>query len=327
MHVVMLYNINPDWDAADRHEVERETRKLGLAMRRKGHRVSFAPVKDAGIGDAMAPFDPAATIVFNWCESLPGIPHSEAEVIRLLEGMSYTYTGATSRALRLSYDKTRVKKILDRKKIPTPRWTVSRTGDDVDWSCFPAIVKPAREHCSMGMTPRSVVSNRDELKKQVCGVVRKFKQPALVEDFIDGREFHVPLWGNGHIEMLPPVEMDFSAFLDFHNRLCTYDSKFDPESQDYRKIRTRIPVRLSQAEYSQLKRVCTAAYKAVGCRDYGRIDVRLREGEFYVLDVNPNADISADASVALAAQKAGVCYGELGSRLVSLAATRHPCAM
>jgi D-alanine-D-alanine ligase len=324
MNVVILYDLDPFWSQEAQADAERETRRLGNAMRRQGLHVALTPVTGTDVARAMAPHDPADTIVFNWCESLPGMAHSEPDAIRALERLSFTCTGASARTLRLCYDKARVKRMLDKRHVPTPRWAVSRTGDDIDWPCYPAIVKPAREHCSLGVTPKSVVTNAAELKARVRDVVRHFNQPALVEDFIDGREFHVPLWGNRPVEMLPPVEMDFSAFLDFHNRLCTYDAKFVPESAAYRKIVSHVPARLTEDENAELMRVCRAAYKTVGCRDYGRIDVRLRNGVFYVLDVNPNADISADASVALAASKAGFCYGRLGRRIVELAAQRHP---
>jgi D-alanine-D-alanine ligase len=124
--------------------------------------------------------------------------------------------------------------------------------------------------------------------------------------------------------MLPPAEMDFSAFSDVHDRLCTYEAKFIPGSVHYENIRTVFPSTLNAGELTELERVCMAAYKAIGCRDYGRIDVRLRDGSFYVLDINPNPDISEDASMASAAEHAGHSHGDMATYLVSLAAKRHP---
>jgi D-alanine-D-alanine ligase len=147
---------------------------------------------------------------------------------------------------------------------------------------------------------------------------------ALVEDFIDGREFHVSLWGNGRVEMLPPAEMDFSAFSDVHDRICTYEAKFQPGSVHYETISTVIPTTLSEVELAELERISLKAYKSIGCRDYGRIDVRLRDGVFYVLDINPNPDISEDASMASAAEHAGYTHGDMARYLISLASRRHP---
>jgi D-alanine-D-alanine ligase len=208
--------------------------------------------------------------------------------------------------------------------IPTPRWQVFLSASGIEWDSFPAIVKPACEHCSLGVDEGAVVMNADGLVRRVNYILREFNQPALVEDFIDGREFHVPLWGNDVVEVLPPVEMDFSALDDIHDRLCSYDAKFTPDSAAYREIKSFVPARLSTEEMETLHAVSRAAYQAVGCRDYGRIDVRVRDGIFYVLDVNPNADISADASLALAAEKAGYCYGAMGSRVLEFARERHP---
>jgi D-alanine-D-alanine ligase len=166
--------------------------------------------------------------------------------------------------------------------------------------------------------------NEKEMRDRISYLVDKVGLPAIVEDFIDGREFHVSLWGNGHVSMLPPVEMDFSAFSDVHDRLCTYDAKFTSGSSHYENIRTVLPCSLSDAELAELERICLAAYQAIGCRDYGRIDLRLRDGAFYVLDINPNPDISEDASMASAAEHAGYTYGEMAEYLITLASKRHP---
>jgi D-alanine-D-alanine ligase len=293
-------------------------------MRRQGHSVAFSPVVDSDLPRALAAFDPADTIVFNWCEALPGLDRSEAHVVRILDALRFTYTGAPAKTIELSYDKARVKRLLEAEGIPTPCWQVFASTDVTAWTCFPAIVKPAYEHCSHGVDSGSVVADNGELRARVARILERFRQPALVEDFIDGREFHVPVWGNGRLDMLPPVEMDFTRLDNPRDRVCTYDAKFTPDSDAYRRIGTRVPAPLSEEEAAALKAVSTAAYRTVGCRDYGRIDVRLRDGVFYVLDVNPNADITIDASIAVAAQKAGYCYGAVGARVLELAAARHP---
>ena len=322
--VVLVYELDPSWSATEQEQADRESRRLGHAMRRQGHSVGMLPVRDADLRGALSSYDPADVLVFNWCESVPGIERSEALVAETLEKMRFTYTGATSQALKLCYDKGRAKRRLDSRGVPTPEWRLLNSPRAAQgWGFFPAIVKPAYEHCSVGVDQGAVVSSPAELRERTAYVLDTFHQPALVEDFIDGREFHVALWGNQVVEMLPPVEMDFSSFDDIHKRLCSRDAKFDPESEAYRKIKTYVPARLTAEEMKQLETVSKAAYQALECRDYGRVDVRLRNGVFYILDVNPNADISVDASLALAAEKAGYCYGRFGSRVVDMAAERH----
>jgi D-alanine-D-alanine ligase len=192
------------------------------------------------------------------------------------------------------------------------------------WRKFPAIVKPAREHSSCGLSRDAVVLTHDNMIPRIAYVLSEFKQPAIIEDFIDGREFHVSLWGNETVEMLPPAEMDFSAFKDVQDRLCTFDAKYRPDSKAYNEICVRVPASLSEEEFRELERVAQRAYRVIGCRDYARFDIRLRDGVFYLLDVNPNPDISSDTSMAFAAELAGYSYGDMLSQVVNLAANRHP---
>jgi len=322
--VLLLYSVHPEWQPDEQSRVARANRRLGIAIRRRGHRVRMLEIQGDHLADSLAPFDPAEAVVFNVCEFVPGLDHSEAQVVDVLEGLGFAYTGATADAIRLSYDKSRVRALLHAHGVPVPQWAQFNEPGQHSWNIFPAIVKPAWEHCSIGVDRWSVVLNTDELAQRVAHVIATYGQPALVEDFIDGREFHVPLWGNDTVEMLPPVEMDFSALGDVRDRLCSYESKFSPDSTAYRQIRSRVPARLTPAEWDALEVTCRLAYHLVGCRDYGRIDVRQRGDQMFILDVNPNADLSADASVALAAKSAGFCYGALGSRLVELAQNRAP---
>jgi len=207
--------------------------------------------------------------------------------------------------------------------VPTPADRVYHRPEVEDWSLFPAIVKPAHAHCSTGIDRDAVVLDRAALRDRVAFMLGDIGQPALVEPFVDGREFHVSLWGNGRIDMLPPAEMDFSALPDLRDRLCSYDSKFAPGSHDFETITVRLPAPLETPELQALERVCRQAYQVLGCRDYARMDARLQDGVFYVLDVNPNPDMTVDTSFALAAELEGTSYGELGSHLVNLAALRH----
>jgi D-alanine-D-alanine ligase len=322
--VLMLYCSDPEWSVEVQEEVLRETRRLGLALRRAGYSLEFVPVSESRLPLGLTAHDPLDVVVFNWCEEFPGVPRSEAQVAAALDDLGFTYTGASAETIALSYDKPGIKEMLTAHGVPTPHWQMFTTPDPDGWDCFPAIVKPAWEHCSVGLTPQSAVTSAGELAQQLEQVLGRLNQPALVEDFIDGPEFHVALWGNDVLEMLPPVEMDFSAFSDLHDRVCTYDAKFVPDSRAYQGIKTIVPARLEPAAMNHLQDVAVAAYKATGCRDYGRVDIRLRDGQFYVLDINPNADITREASVAVAAAKAGYSYGEMGSRLVEFALTRHP---
>ena len=322
--VILLYNVNSDWTQEEKDEVITVSSQLGHALIEEGHPTVFVPIFNDNIESHLDTFNPLEHMVFNWCESLPGTNNGEWLVAKRMEILGFVFTGAGSNALALSQDKCRVKIILDQKDIPTPMWQIFNLAEPRSWDRFPAIVKPVNEHCSEGITPDSVVLTPMELKRRISYILDKYRQPALVEDFVDGREFHVTLWGNEHLEMLPPAEMDFSFFSDLKDRLCTYESKSIPGSDHYEKIETLLPAPLSKKEIQALEQVCKAAYRALGCRDYARLDVRYQNNVFFILDVNPNPDISHDASMACVAEFAGFSYGQMGSRIVRLAAKRHP---
>jgi len=322
--VLLLYNIDPAWEPPEQDEAVTATQELIEALRQVGHPVTPVQVNDLDLRRFLSPYKPDHFIVLNWCEAIPGIAHSDALAAETLEEMGFTYSGSPPPVLRLSGDKEKVKGVLLRAGVPTPEGCVCSTAQRAVWDRFPAIVKPVREHCSIGITPEAVVMDLHALRGRIGFVTETYRQPALVEEFIDGREFRVTLWGNEDVEVLPPVEMEFSAFSDLRERLCSWDAKFTPGSRHYTEIRTVAPAPLTMEELRLLEEVSRAAYRAMGIRDYARFDFRLREGIFYLLDPNPNPDISADASLALTAELAGHSYGQMGSRLVRLAAARHP---
>jgi len=322
--ILLLFNLDPNWSVQEQSEVLNTTSQLSRALDVAGYQTNLVPVTSSDLGRTLSSFDPLENIVFNWCESLPGIRHSEWLVVDYLERSGFTFTGACSTTIALAQDKCRVKQLLSEAGILTPRWQKYDNASDVDWGRFPAIVKPSREHCSEGIDRNAVVMTEAELKDRISYIIDKFQQPALVEDFIDGRELHISLWGNGNIDMLPPAEMEFSLFEDRRDRLCTYESKFVPGSEQYQKIKTVLPALLGEDELGSIEQVCKAAYTVVGCRDYARIDLRMRDGLLYIIDVNPNSDICPDTSTISAAELAGYTYGEFGGHIACLAAHRHP---
>ena len=322
--VLLLYNLDPAWSDEDRGIAVQEAGRLVSGLGEQGHPIAVVPLCDPDLETCLKHYHPHEWIVFNWCEELPGMPHSDSKVAEILESEGFTYTGPTPETLRLSWDKAHLKQLLDKHGLPTPRWRIYSVADPGDWRYFPAMVKPSQEHCSLGVTTDAVVRNADGLGNRIAYILDMFRQPALVEDFIDGREFHVSLWGNGDVRMLPVAEMDFSRFDDVRDRLCTYESKFHPGSRHYEDIQLLLPAPLTDAEYDRLYSTAQAAYRTYGCRDFARLDIRLRNGIFYILDINPNPDISSDASLACAAEAAGFSFGAMGSHLISLAAARHP---
>jgi D-alanine-D-alanine ligase len=322
--VLMLSNADQLWSMEDIRESIDLTENLVSALQDIGHPVSNVYVEINNLPDLLRPFSPEEWVVFNWCDELPGVSHSDALVAQELERHGFTFTGADSSALELSLDKRRVKRRLQNSGIPTPAWQVFTSIPNTDWSRFPAIVKPAYEHCSVGITRDAVVQSTPELLQRVCYVLEELQQPAIVEDFIDGREFHVGVIGNDGLRVLPPAEIEYTAFNDIHDRLCTYEANFDKTSLAYQFTEPKLPAVLTNDQLANIEEIVIAAYRATDCRDYARMDIRLLDGTFYVLDVNHNADISPDTSLVLGAGLIGLSYGSFGSVLISLAAQRHP---
>lgn len=323
LEMLLLHNIDPAWEQAEIDQAYGEVAVFESAVQKLGQPLTTITVRHADIASCLDGCDPDQHIVFNWCEEVPGMHRSEALAPQILEDLKFTYTGSTPDVLKFCWDKVKVKQLMALWDIPTPRWRIYDSTETEDWRTFPAIVKPAREHCSLGITTEAVVVSPKDLRNRVSCILDTFRQPVLVEDFIDGREFHVTVWGNGFVEMLPPAEMDFGAFDDVRDRLCTYDSKFQPGSHHYEKIALKLPAPLSEIEVDRLQSTCVQTYRAFGCRDYARLDLRLKDNVFYMIDVNPNSDVSSEASTACAAEAAGYTYGEMITHIAGLASQRH----
>ncbi len=324
--VILLHNLDMSWGVSELKNAVREVDRLENQVIRLGYKVINSPLFDSDLKALLCDLDPASHIVLNWCENLPGIPKSESAVARILQEMGFTYTGSEAETIEKSWNKPQVKKMLDEKGIATPKWQAFSTARCSRWKIFPAIVKPALEHCSYGVTGDSIVLNSCDLAARIQFVVDNFKCPALVEEFLDGREFHVSVWGNSSPEIIPPAEMDFTLCQDCFERLCTYESKFAPESEIFNKINVIVPAKLSDEELEQLRDTTIKAYQASGCRDYARLDLRLMDGKFYVLDINPNPDIGDETSMAFGAQHLGYGYGQMIEKILQFAFERHSAA-
>lgn len=324
MKVLVIYDLDPAWDKKEITDARRSNRMLAESLRSEGIETFIEEVTNPDLEKILNRYNPDDTIVFNLCETLPGIQLSEKKVVEIIERKGFTYTGNRPEVIDLSYNKQKTKKILSSAGVTVPQGAVLSPQQAEKWRIFPAIVKPSLEHCSLTLTEKSVVYDTQSLKEQIRKVNLELRQPALVEDFIDGREFHVSVWNNQSPEMLPPVEMDFSAFREINKRLCTYDSKFTPGSEHYEKIESLVPAPIEEELYARLESESLKAWKGFGCLDYARFDFRLRDDKLYLLDVNPNSDISFDASFAMAAEALNYSYSKMVKQIVMMAAERHP---
>jgi D-alanine-D-alanine ligase len=324
MKVLVIYDLDPAWEQHEIREARNSGRVLFQSLKKEGIETYLEELQDQYLERRLDKYNPADTIVFNLCETMPGISCGERKIVEIIESKGFTYTGNVPEVIATSYDKMKVKEILISNGVRVPDGAVLSAEEAEKWTLFPAIVKPSHEHCSLTISEKSVVYNTSELRQQILVVNNELKQPAMVEDFIDGREFHVSVWNNDEPEVLPPAEMDFSAFHEARERLCTFDSKSMPGSDHYEKIQIRVPAPLDERQLRKLQKIALTAWRGFGCLDYARFDFRLRDDKFYLLDINPNNDISLDTSFAMAAELNNYSYSQMVKRIIMMAAQRHP---
>lgn len=269
-------------------------------------------------------------VVFNLAEAIGGDEHHEPLVAHLLEFHGVRFTGGGSRALTDSNDKHRAKQILAAEGVPVPdSYVVRSLGELKELDLyFPVIVKPVNENASLGITPASVVHDADHLVEPVRHVLEKYRQPALVERYIEGREFNVSVMGNDEPWVLPIAEIDYSQLPAGYPKILFYEAKWIEDSPLYLKTPAVCPARnVSPKLAERLTDVSRRAYQALGCQGYARVDIRVsRAGRPYVIEVNCNPSLSPDAGFARSARHAGLEYSSLVDRIVSYAVEKGGAA-
>jgi D-alanine-D-alanine ligase len=325
--VILLYNHDNAWTLEDAQFAAEDRRTAMSALTNFGYQVQDVKVYDS-VTEALRPFrfDPREWLVFNWCEGYADRPWDYAEVTTELDQLGFTYTGADTWSHYLSADKARVQAALIEQRVLIPRGRILRDPSISEWSIFPAIVKPTNQHGSCGIDRNAIVLDQQQLRRRVEYIEETFKAPALVEEFIDGRELQVSVWGNSQVEVLPEVEVVFDQRRDWRERIYTHEIKFAADGLDKHNVGFVCPAMLTVQERRAIERVCRRAYQALRCRGYARIDLRLKNDRPYVLDVNPNPDINSEALLVIAAQVVGLTYDEVIARITQFGEERWRAA-
>ena len=265
-------------------------------------------------------------LVFNLVECVENESSQEMNVAGIYELMKIAYTGAPPLALGIALNKPLVKEILHYHGIRTPRFQVFKPSDKIALSEeleFPVIIKPVHEDASVGIANESVVYNNNDLRRRVRYIFEELEQPALVEQYIDGRELNVAMIGNKNPIVLPISEIDFGKLPDDMHKIVSYDAKWVHGSAAYAGTNGVCPAPLTANQEGRLKDIALRCFQIIGCRDYARVDFRLtREGTPYVLEVNPNPDISDDAGFARSARSYGLSFPETVGKIVESALER-----
>jgi len=328
--VLLLYNVVEQLDQGEARdlvtdqEVIHTAESIAEGLRSTGHDVTVAPVHDeADILRAAQQRDPGTTLVFNLCENLGGRPEDEAKVPRLLEQLGLQYTGSPARTLATCLNKAYTKEQLASRHVPTAPYQVFHCASEAIVVPLPAIVKPQAQDASIGIDRNSVVRDECALRQRVGYILDTYRQPALVEAFIVGREFNVGVWGNGVAHTLPLAEIDFSVWADLYTHVVHFDAKWDEGCAEYQTMNVICPSPVEADLAERIRTVALAAYATMGCRDYARIDLRVKDGVPYVLEVNPNPCLATDGGFANAARIAGYDYAHMAHQIAAWAWRRN----
>ena len=295
------------------------------ALVKLGHEVVYQVVdgRDQSL-IALARAD--ADLFFNLTESYNGDDTMDMNLAAYLDLLGKAYTGAGPHSLYLAQDKALAKKIFAFHQIRTPFFATSYKGklDHSHDIAFPLIVKPCSEDGSIGIDMGSVVGSVKELMERIHYIHEEFDSPALIEEYIEGREMYAAVIGNESPEVLPVVELDLSRLPEGTPRIAGKEVKWEKDTEHYRVTKSAPAEDLDEETTQKLADTALSAYQALKLRDYGRIDMRLTSaGDVYVIEANPNPWLSSGAEFHMAARKAGRTYTQLIAEIVDLARARY----
>lgn len=333
LKVAVLYDVWGEEDTSEpeatqagrKRKVKEDREEIFDALGKLGHEPSYyvldgRPQSLYGLGKC------GADLVFNLTESYAGDDTKEMNVAAYMDLLGLPYTGAGPHAHFLAQDKATAKKMFAFHDIRTPFFATAYRGniDHAHDVKFPLIVKPQSEDGSIGIDAAAVVTGVKELMERVEYVQNEFDSPALIEEYIEGREIYASVLGSYEkTEVLPLVELDLSKLPRGTPKIASRDVKFETDSKAYKLTKSTIAEDLDEATVQKLSETALAAYRAVKLRDYGRIDMRLTtEGEVYVIEANPNPWLSSKHEFAMAAKKSGRSYTQLIGEIVDMALER-----
>jgi len=338
MKVTILFNRSEGYEEYPGANIEAELPKKRRLRRKKTDVEAISDaLRDLGHEPSLLAVDgrpqtltriarSSADLYFNLVESYGGDDTKEMHFAAFLDLAGKRFTGASPAASLLAMEKSIAKKIIRFHGLYTPyaavvyRGRVDHGAQDIQ---FPVIVKPANEDASKGIDAGAVVSSIKELMERIEYVRDEFDCPALIEEYIEGREIYAAILGNEEPEALPLVELDLSKLPEGMPRIAGYEVKFDVRTEAYRKTKSAPARDLDEETTERIQSAALTAYQALKLRDYGRIDLRIAEnGRVYVIEANPNPWLDPTAEFAMAAKEGGRSYNDVIGEIVELAMRR-----
>jgi len=328
LHIGIACNI---YESTDGSDVEQDLMSVGKNIEKtlvaRGYRVTFFDFND--LPKAFKELKESdVDMVFNVCERINDSSLLEPHAAAMLDTLQIPYTGSNPFTLGLCIDKIRVKKLLVYHHIPTPRWDYAYSEeDDIDEELrYPLIVKPANTDNSIGITNDSVVTNKEDLYKQIKRVAEELDSPALIEEYIEGDEYDVTVIGNEEddLRVLPLSRSIFKEMPEGYWHIYPYDAKWGDNPAYKTIIRQRPPKNIDKKLEALLSEIALDTYNILDCHDYGRVEVRVDEnGNPYVLELNPNPSINIGDCVPSQAGLVGLDYGDFLEEVILMAIKRY----
>ena len=330
LHVGVLGNIyKSETKTAESNSLADELMSVGFQIKKtlekRGYRVTFFDMNENPL-----PVDKISRLnidmMFNVCERINDSSLLEPHGAAFMDILQIPYTGSNPLTLAFCMDKIKVKKLLTYHHIPTARFDVVYTmKDEVDDTLrYPLIVKPANTDNSLGITNRSVVSDKQELKRQLEEVVVRAKRPALVEEYIEGDEYDVSIIGNGDdLQVLPLSRSTFDKMPKGYWHIYPFESKFG-NNPVYDSIRLEQPAKIPKKLDKLITEISVDTYNVLGAHDYARVELRVdKDNNPYVIELNPNPSIGEDTGTVKCAQLAQYDYGDFLELILNSAVRRY----
>lgn len=341
LKIAVLYDVweeepapEPEVEKASKHKKNRKQRRkekhdreeIFEALEKLGHE-PFYQIVDGKPQSLQTLAKCGADLVFNLTESFAGDDSKDMNITAYLDLLGIPYTGSGPHGMFLAQDKAVAKKIFNFHGIRTPYFAAAWKGrtEHADDVSFPLIVKPMWEDGSIGIDEHALVGSVKELMERIEYVQEEFDCPALIEEYIEGREIYGAILGSyERAEALPLVELDLSKLPKGVPRIATQDVKFEKDTEAYKLTKSAPAEDLDEETTEKLAQTALDAYRACKLRDYGRIDMRLSpKGDVYVIEANPNPWLSSAQEFAMAARKSGRTYTQLIGEIVEMAAARY----
>jgi D-alanine-D-alanine ligase len=320
-HIAVVYNAYqeavPDApeDRASSSDLRTQVRNIARHLRRLGHTVTVLPLADDLFAFQRRLRRVNPDVVFNLYDDVVHGALYDMRLAALVRMMGFPTTGCPALALGLTRYKFMAAGVLAGAGVPIPPNTaILETVGAVDrhrWE-FPIIVQPGQEHGGVGLDRTSVVSSKKALRDRVREILRTYRQPALAQRFLPGREFNVGIVGGDRLRVLPLAEVDYTALPADIPPIMSYAAKWIETAEEYQKTKVMCPAQVEPELAQRISQVALQAFRAIGGRGYGRVDMRLDEADRpYVLEVNCNPCLDEGMGIARSAERAGIPFPKL----------------